>query len=580
MRRMSAVAARIPVAAVAFIALADTAIVALALPPILLELDTDVAGVAAVLAVYAVTLAAALPVAERAREPAGTRAVGAAGVALFALGSLVCGVAGSLGLLLAARAVQAAGGAALLVTAYSLLAGDGGGARLWRLAVLLGTAAGPALGGALTQAFGWRSIFLLQVPAALAALPGCLAAGPAPAAPAPGAAGAVPGGGAAPAAPRPGHLRPAATVPRPAPRASAARLRLALGLVSGAIAAALFLTVLLLVSGWGIDPLAAAAAVTIVPLAALATWRAGGPPGLRAAGGCMLVAAGAASLAFLPTASVAWTVAPQVAVGLGMGLALPALAGGLLPERSGRDAAGLLTVRHAGIALALLLLAPVAQHELDATLGATRERGAALVLDAPLDPGLKIDLAPDLADSVATEDPRGGLEEAFAEGRASVDEDQLAAYDALTRQADDTLVAGVNRGFAPAFLIGAGLALIGALALLPGAASRRPALAAGLAGAVLVAPAGYALAAETARPEPVRIQDPCEDRELPDSGGAGGFLQDAALVAIDRVACRAGSSREELVIALVDDESAQEYEDRYGVDPRSALDLLEVALPG
>jgi predicted MFS family arabinose efflux permease len=559
---MFPVAARIPVAGIAFVALADTAIVALALPPILLELDTDVAGVAAVLGVYAVTLAAALPIAERARELAGTRAVGVAGVVLFTLGSLVCGLAGSLAVLLAARAVQAAGGAALLVTAYALLAGERASARSWRLAVLLGTAAGPALGGALTQAFGWRSIFLVQVPAALAALPGCLAAGrrsvPIPAAQR---------HAGAPAEPRPGA-------------ASAARFRLALALVSGAIAAALFLTVLLLISGWGIDPLAAAAAVTIMPLAALAAWRVGGSPRLRAAGGCLLVAAGSASLAFLPTASVAWTVAPQLAVGVGMGFALPALAGELLPERGGRDAAGLLTVRHAGIALALLLLAPIAQHELDSTLEATRERGAALVLDAPFDPGLKIDLAPELADSVATEDPRGGLDEAFADGRGAVDEDQLPAYDALTRQADDTLVEGVNRGFAAAFLVGAALALVGAVALLPGVSVRRPAIAAGVAAAALLAPAGYALAAETARPEPVRIEDPCEDRELPDSGGAGGLIQDAALVALDHVACRAGSSREELVIALVDDESAQKYEDRYGVDPRSALDLLEVALPG
>jgi hypothetical protein len=181
---------------------------------------------------------------------------------------------------------------------------------------------------------------------------------------------------------------------------------------------------------------------------------------------------------------------------------------------------------------------------------------------------------------VATEDPRGGLEEAFADGRSAVNEDQLAAYDALAREADDTLVEGVNSGFATAFFVGAGLALLGAVAVLPGTRVPRPAIAAGAAAAALLAPAGYALAAERARPEPVRIEDPCEDRELPDSGGAGGLLQDAALVALDHVACRAGSSREELVIALVDDESAQQYEDRYGVDPRSALDLLEVALPG
>ncbi|HZC13110.1 MAG TPA: MFS transporter, partial [Thermoleophilaceae bacterium] len=112
---MSSAPLRLPVVGVAFLALADTAIVALALPPILRELDTDVAGVAAVLGVYAVMLALALPLAEWLWRKVGTRAVGVSGVALFAGGSLACGLADTLDVLLIARAVQAAGGAALLV---------------------------------------------------------------------------------------------------------------------------------------------------------------------------------------------------------------------------------------------------------------------------------------------------------------------------------------------------------------------------------------------------------------------------------------------------------------------------------
>ncbi len=545
-------ALRLPLAAAAFIALADTAIVALALPPILRELDTDVAGVAAVLGVYAVVLAVTLPLAEAARARLGTRTCGCAGVLLFVLGSLVCGLAGALELLLAARALQAAGGAAVLVTAYSLLATEPAGARAWRLAALLGFAAGPALGGALTQGFGWRSIFLLQAPAALAALPAVLDAAPSRPARPPG--------------PRePWPLGPVA----------------ALALASGAIAAALFLTVLLLIAGWGIDPLVAAAAVSIMPLAALAVVRAhGGPAALRAAGGCLLVGAGTASLAFLPTASVAWTVPPQLAIGAGMGLALPALAGAILPERSGRDAARLLSIRHAGIALALLLLAPIAQHELDATLAETREQGAALVLDAALDPGLKLELAPELAEGVETDDPREGIERVFAANRGDVDDERVSDYRELAGRADEALVAGVNRGFAPAFLAGAGLALLAALALAPLAAARRPALAAGLAAAAVLGTTAFALAADRARAEPVRIADPCQDRDLPSTGGLGGLAQDAALVALDKIACKAGSSREELVLALLDDESAERYEERYGVDPRSLLDLGGLLLPG
>jgi predicted MFS family arabinose efflux permease len=546
----------LPVAGVAFIALADTAIVALALPPILLELDTDVAGVAAVLGVYAVVLAVALLPAERLARVQGVRDVGLAGVALFTVGSLVCGLADGIELLLAARVVQALGGAALLVTAHSVLVGGrptAAGLELWRMAALLGTAAGPAIGGALTQAFGWRSIFLIQAPAALAAVPGYLAAG---------------------------TSRPARRVRRRISTPDLLRLA-ALGLVSGAIAAALFLTVLLLVSGWGIEPLAAALVVSVMPVSALAATRIRAPADARAVGGALLVAAGAGALAFLPTASVAWTVVPELAVGIGMGLALSALGGELLPDRDGHESARLLTTRHLGIALALLILAPIAQHELDTTLQDTRLRGAAVILDARIDPRLKLELAPRLNNSVETEDPRGGLEEVFADARDEVDSDQLAAYDDLTDRADDLLVTAVNDGFRTAFLIAAALALLAValLALASPVAAGAPVVgyaAAGCVAGVLV----FAALAQSARPEPVEIADPCEDRQLPGTGGVFGFAQDAALRAADFVACRVGSSREELVLALADDESAREYEERYGVNPRSALDLAERLLPG
>jgi hypothetical protein len=46
------------------------------------------------------------------------------------------------------------------------------------------------------------------------------------------------------------------------------------------------------------------------------------------------------------------------------------------------------------------------------------------------------------------------------------------------------------------------------------------------------------------------------------------------------VACRVGSSREELVLALADDQASRDYERRYGINPRSALDVAGSFLPG
>jgi hypothetical protein len=61
--------------------------------------------------------------------------------------------------------------------------------------------------------------------------------------------------------------------------------------------------------------------------------------------GCLLVAGGIACLALLPEASVAWTIAPQLLAGVGMGMAFPALAGELLPERTRSQAAARVGLR-------------------------------------------------------------------------------------------------------------------------------------------------------------------------------------------------------------------------------------------
>jgi hypothetical protein len=92
--------------------------------------------------------------------------------------------------------------------------------------------------------------------------------------------------------------------------------------------------VLLLVSGWSIEPLGAALAVSVLPIAAIASSRVPGEPETKAIAGSLLVAGGVGCLALLPGASAGLTVVPQVLAGAGMGMALPALSGGLIPERT------------------------------------------------------------------------------------------------------------------------------------------------------------------------------------------------------------------------------------------------------
>ena len=114
------------------------------------------------------------------------------------------------------------------------------------------------------------------------------------------------------------------------------------------------------------------------------------------------------ALAVLPDAEVAWIILPQVLAGAGMGMALPALAGELLPEKTPGQAARLLSFRHAGITIALLILAPIAAGQLDSTISDVREQGAALVLDARLPPLDKIEMAGPLVADLDPTDARDG----------------------------------------------------------------------------------------------------------------------------------------------------------------------------
>jgi Major Facilitator Superfamily len=574
--------------------LADAAVVTLALPPLLLELDTTVEGVAAVIAVYTAVLALALPISAALHG----RSTGAAGALLFAAASVGCASADSLELLLVMRALQALGGAALLTAAFDALEGGAAGRRVWIGAAVAGTAAGPALGGLLTELFDWRAIFIAQAPVALAAAPALVAA----------------------------HatvVRERARLPRRDVLAA-----IALALLSGALTAVVFLLVLLLISGWSVEPLAAAAAVSVLPIAAVAGSFLRAPAATRAVAGCLLVAGGIACLALLPEASALWTIVPQLLAGVGMGMAFPALAGELLPERTRGQAAALLSLRHAGITLALVALAPIVAAELDEQVELARERGTAVVLDSALPPTDKIALAPRLFAEIETEDPRDALAQAVArerrrvgrgdrdllsrleelEGQLGADtggllggleeleeryggglldelnerlggstspEDLRGELDALADELDEIVLAAVDAAFSPAFAITGGMALLAAIVLLPG---RRRGLRAGAIGAALVmalaVPGVYALARTELEPEPVEIADPCEDRERRSVGGVEGTAEDVALGALDRAACEFGSSREELVLALFDDQSRRAYQREYGVDPRSMQELL------
>jgi MFS family permease len=321
-----------------------------------------------------------------------------------------------------------------------LQGGDEPALRTWVSAGILGAALGPAAGGILTQLLGWESIFLVQVPLALALL---------------FAVRGVTG--------RPTRS-PAG---RPSLTANSALL-----LVAGGLVAALFLVVLLLVDGWGMSPAAAGVVVTVIPLVAIVVGRlrpsALGPvQGIAC--GVILLAGGLAALALMPRAGWGWTIPPQILVGAGLGLTVGGLTEHALRHRPDQVVHGgwTLAARHAGVVVGLVLLAPVLTTALEENRDEAIRAGAAVVLDSDIPPLDKLGVAQDVLAEVDRANEVGELpdvERAF-EGRPDDDE-----WDALTDGLQEQLDRAVTSAFSGPFLLAAALTLC---ALIPVALMRR-----------------------------------------------------------------------------------------------------------
>jgi MFS family permease len=422
------------------VAFADSSIVVLALPELFVELQTTIPRISWVVTAYnlAVVVGAfgLLPFVRRVR-PAW---LALAGLAVFLASSIVCALSNSLEVLVGGRVAQGIGAALLLGASLPLLVELSGDRRravaLWVGAGTLGTAVGPALGGVLTEAFDWRAIFAVQAPLAAAAIVAVLH----------------------PAARK---LQPTAEQGR-APFGSA----LALVFTYAALVGALFLAVLLIVTVWDYGPLAGAGIVSALPVAALCAR----PLSARLSGladivgGSALLAAGLSALALLPASDPAYAVPALALAGVGLGLALPPLTRASLARqgdltRSGATSVG---VRHVGLVVGLLAVAPLLASELTdaeetATLNAT-----AVILDAELPLTTKIPITLDLYREFqrAPEGEIPDLSRPFEENDAAQDPDVAEARDSLL----ESVQAVLTRAFRSSFLLSALFAVLAGVA--------------------------------------------------------------------------------------------------------------------
>jgi predicted MFS family arabinose efflux permease len=518
------------VAVAVALAFADSSVVVLALPDVYRAFDTSIVGVSWVITSYNLVVAVAafalVPVLRRVDVGAVTRV----GLAVFCLASVGAAASWNLPALIVFRCVQGLGAALLLAGSLALLSALTGSAErglaVWTAAGTLGAAVGPALGGVLTQLADWRAIFAFQAPVALIAFVAAFES----------------------------HLHPRA----PGEERGGLAANVALALLFGALVGALFLAVLLVITVWGLEPAAGAAVVSALPLAALGSSRLARLVAARvaAATGAGLLAAGLVALALLPSSSPALVAAALALCGAGLGLAVPVLTQTAVRPDEGVVRRGTITIgaRHAGLVVALALVAPLLSHDLthaghESLLGGTR-----VILDGNAPLRQKVPIALDLRTAFEAT-PNGSVP-----NLAAPFDRRGAAHDAGLRRVRDDLVgeirAVLTRGFRNSFLLSAVFALA---ALVPILLARR--LVGGLATArgrpivrALLLAAATLLVAEVALGGvgygTAHLADPCTSKPAFQGGGLDGAVQRFALSGLAGAACSLGTSREELVLSF------------------------------
>jgi EmrB/QacA subfamily drug resistance transporter len=160
-----------------FMLLLDITVVNTALPAIQKDLSASFTDLQWVIDAYTLALAAVVLTAGSIADRVGRRAVFAAGLGIFAVASLAAGLAPDAMFLNVSRAVQGIGGAAMFAVSLALVAQEftAGRDRATAMGVYGATigaavAVGPLLGGAITEALGWRWVFFLNVPIGITAI--------------------------------------------------------------------------------------------------------------------------------------------------------------------------------------------------------------------------------------------------------------------------------------------------------------------------------------------------------------------------------------------------------------------------
>jgi EmrB/QacA subfamily drug resistance transporter len=172
-RRRLVLASCVVASSMAFI---DGSVLTVALPRLRAALGADLATVQWVINSYMLALAALTLIGGALADAYGKARILWIGCLLFGAASIGCALSGSVGALIAARVVQGVAAALLTPASLALIGAiwpkDERAAAIgvWAAASALTSAAGPVLGGWLTERFGWQAVFWINPPLAVIAI--------------------------------------------------------------------------------------------------------------------------------------------------------------------------------------------------------------------------------------------------------------------------------------------------------------------------------------------------------------------------------------------------------------------------
>jgi len=160
-----------------FMATLDNLVMTNALPVLHAQLGASVEELQWFVNAYTLAFASAILVASALGDRFGRRTVFAIGIAAFGIGSILAALSTDPAQLIGARALQGLGAAGVMPLSLALLSGGVAPERrplaigLWGGISGLGVAVGPLVGGAVMEGWNWQSIFWINVPVAIVAIP-------------------------------------------------------------------------------------------------------------------------------------------------------------------------------------------------------------------------------------------------------------------------------------------------------------------------------------------------------------------------------------------------------------------------